>query len=374
MSMNRKQVVVVAGAVAVAVAVFSAAIAASGILPSATLDRLENSVDPNRALVEGIQPNRMAKLVELSREFAKAVAGNDTPEYVAAFAVALNTAVAADEGTLVVGQFGRRTFNPSGELTIVNWLGDDRFVANARLTITDQGRIVGGRPAGPKEFPDCVAVGGPNSWCCTGTLVAPNVVITAGHCVGPCSARVFVGQDVDKPNSGKTVEVMKVVRHPEYGKNQHNDLAVLILKEDIAGVEPRAIAPSDEIDNAYSVRVVGFGTTDFYGRRGYGIKRLVDVPVASSKCEYVPGSDEKYGCDKGLELVAGSPFLNRDSCSGDSGGPCYVVIGGKWFLAGATSRAAGNSTRPCGDGGIYVRVDKYWAWVKSVPGGHWGNN
>jgi hypothetical protein len=39
-----------------------------------------------------------------------------------------------------------------------------------------------------------------------------------------------------------------------------------------------------------------------------------------------------------------------------------------WAVAGATSRATNLATRPCGDGGIYVRLDKYWDFVKGVPG------
>jgi secreted trypsin-like serine protease len=110
---------------------------------------------------------------------------------------------------------------------------------------------------------------------------------------------------------------------------------------------------------------------------GYGEKRAVDVPIASIDSTGA-GVADRYGSDPGLELVAGSPFLDRDTCKGDSGGPVYIDIDGQWFLAGATSRgvsptpgAVSDPQRLCGDGGIYVRIDKYLDWVKSVPGGHW---
>jgi endonuclease G len=61
-------------------------------------------------------------------------------------------------------------------------------------------------------------------------------------------------------------------------------------------------------------------------------------------------------------------MLNRDSCSGDSGGPLYVQWNGAWLLAGATSRATKASVRTCGDGGVYVRVDRYRDWIEKTAG------
>ncbi len=99
---------------------------------------------------------------------------------------------------------------------------------------------------------------------------------------------------------------------------------------------------------------------------------MVDVPIASPDCRgTVEGHDDSlsYGCDRGLEIVAGRPLLERDSCKGDSGGPFYVLDGmGQWQIAGATSRATDSAMHTCGDGGIYVRVDRYRAWIASIPG------
>jgi secreted trypsin-like serine protease len=69
--------------------------------------------------------------------------------------------------------------------------------------------------------------------------------------------------------------------------------------------------------------------------------------------------------------VAGKPLLERDSCRGDSGGPAYVETNNGWFVAGATSRATKNSSRTCGDGGIYARLHVFEDWIKSAPGGHY---
>jgi secreted trypsin-like serine protease len=197
----------------------------------------------------------------------------------------------------------------------------------------------------------------------------PDTVVTAGHCAS-FATRVFFGGDVTK--SGRIVRVRERVRHPDYRKNgKQNDLLVLLLDERVENVTARKIATTKTIDAATDGRVVGFGNTDPMGSTGYGVKRQVDVPIASAACRGTldgEADSAAYGCDKGLELVAGKPLLMKDSCTGDSGGPFYIGSpNGDWLLAGATSRATNSAPNDCGDGGIYVRVDKYRKWIDGIP-------
>lgn len=250
-------------------------------------------------------------------------------------------------------------------------IGDDpRFVRNLdELNRRAHGgtRIIGGKKVRRGEFLDCVAVGPDTGWECTGTLIGPNVVLTAGHCAG-LATRVFFGNDVD--DTGTVTAVSRSVLHPDYGGAEHNDLMVLILR-DRASVEPRRLASRAQIDAATDGRAVGFGNVDATGRYGYGVKRLVDLPIASADCRGAVGGrhdTEVYGCDGGLEIVAGRRELRRDTCKGDSGGPFYILDDGEWLLAGATSRATETASSVCGDGGIYVRVDHYREWIEGVIG------
>lgn len=250
---------------------------------------------------------------------------------------------------------------------------DPRFQKNARelaRRTTGGLRVMGGTTTLTTEFKDCVAVGNDSSWGCTGTLIAPNLVITAGHCA-QVATRVFFGNKVK--GAGQVVRVQKVVVHPDYHrKGRHNDLMLLILTKSVTGVAPRRIATAALINKAPDGRAVGFGNTDAVGSYGYGIKRQADIPIASPSCSgEVGGEDDNmvYGCDVGLEIVAGKALLARDSCTGDSGGPFYVANKkGEWLLAGATSRATDSATHTCGDGGVYVRVDKYRKWIESASG------
>jgi secreted trypsin-like serine protease len=248
---------------------------------------------------------------------------------------------------------------------------DPRYLAGVRALARrtqNSARIVGGDKVIGREFDDCVAVGGDGDWGCTGTLIAPDVVLTAGHCV-ELHTRVFIGNDV--ADQGREIGIREHVRHRSFTKGLRNDLMLLFLDQPVSGVTPRQIAGAALVDKAVDARIVGFGTTDVEATIGYGVKRKADVPVVSRDCRgRVGGKSDAvtYGCYTGLELVAGKPLLNIDSCRGDSGGPLYMEDAqGRWLLAGVTSRGTDpgteNSGRLCGDGGMYVRVHEYRAWI-----------
>jgi secreted trypsin-like serine protease len=246
---------------------------------------------------------------------------------------------------------------------------DPRYLQNARALAQRAAkrlRVIGGSRVTGTNFADCVAVGNDDEYGCTGTLIAKNVVVTAGHCSN-VATRVFFGNDVN--GKGKTMAVKERIRHPGYHSSKNHDLMVLKL-EKAATVRPRLLADSMRIDGATDGRGVGFGNIDANGSFGYGTKRQVDVPIASVACSGKVGRQKDsmaYGCDLGVEFVAGKPLLGKDTCSGDSGGPFYVSDGGNgWLLAGATSRSTKSAMATCGDGGIYVRLDKYREWIQDV--------
>ena len=75
----------------------------------------------------------------------------------------------------------RRTLAPPTGPPADSLYADPVFLENAKRLIIDRDRIVGG--IATADYRDCVAIGSADEWCCTGTLVAPNVVVTAGHCI-----------------------------------------------------------------------------------------------------------------------------------------------------------------------------------------------
>lgn len=231
-------------------------------------------------------------------------------------------------------------------------------------------RIIGGGEAGPEDFPDCVAVIGQQATKCTGTLIAPKLVLTAAHCSqmgGP--RRIFVGEKVGSAN-GRYYDV-KTPYHfpPPNADGTTPDFMVLELTEPVQGVAPMPVLkkapatfPSENDPEGFRLlRVAGFGHNNAAGNEGIGIKRFADVPVAG-------GSASQLGYKPPGEFVAGLEGLEIDTCKGDSGGPAYVYVIEEdlWYLFGVTSRSTSHATQTCGDGGIYVRMDSYRPWLEQV--------
>lgn len=241
----------------------------------------------------------------------------------------------------------------------------------------DPDSIVGGKRVRRGDFPDCCAVGDDTEWYCSGTLIAPNVVVTAGHC--DFATRVYLkGNDVSRTDGAEIINIKRVTgengferlldfRHP----NPKVDLRVLVLERD-STVTPRRIARESDLAGVSEAMLIGFGMVDLAGKVGYGVKRRVRVPLMTLDCSE-PGLAAKVGCREGYEIVAGHRGLLRDSCKGDSGGPLYIRAGDGagspgYLLLGATARGVWGRDHQCGDGGVYVRVDKFLDWIREVTG------
>jgi secreted trypsin-like serine protease len=314
--------------------------------------------------------------LEAAQQLARAAVGEeDEAAYLQLVMAAYNAAhwvstAKPEERGAIAAQLQARTSGtaaPAGADDVPSIQNDPTYTANQLKVVRLHTRIVGASPIPPTQFSDCVAVGSGGRFCCSGTLIAPRVVVTAGHCHGtvpadPCSQRVFVGMDIKEP--GRVIDVEEAIMHPDYvprdDSRPFDDLTVLLLAEEVEDVTPRKLASLEALADAPTTRLVGFGNTDFDGTTGYGTKRMVDVGIASD--------DPAYGARPETEFVAGMPGLNRDSCTGDSGGPAYIEVDGEWQLAGATSRATGKSRRNCGDGGVYTRVAAYRDWIESEAG------
>ncbi len=218
-------------------------------------------------------------------------------------------------------------------------------------------------PAG--KWPDAVAVLSAQG-SCTGTLIAPDVVLTAGHCANPAPTTVIANTTNYNGTGGIRATVKSVIAYPNW-ENTY-DVAVIVLNTPITGVTPRPIGAActfQSFNDNMMVHLVGFGLTDTAGQGDNTILREANAPIIDADC-----STSGKGCSAGAlpagEFIAGGS--GTDSCFGDSGGPVYLDTPRGTMVVGAVSRGLDNSATPCGGGGIYVRTDKMLQWIETTVG------
>jgi secreted trypsin-like serine protease len=181
---------------------------------------------------------------------------------------------------------------------------------------------------------------------CTGTVVAPRKVLTAGHCIqgqSPWDMSFAFGAS-DGQIEG-WIQVVDAVAHPDYDdQSLSNDIAVLTLAED-APVAPVEMNPSmDASWIGETVTLVGYGVTDGPSQVGIGTKREVDVVI-----------DDVQPTTLGYTTTNG-----QTACNGDSGGPAYAMPNGALVMAGITSYG----DEACKEYGVYTRVDTFLPWIE----------
>ncbi|WP_375786909.1 trypsin-like serine protease [Bradyrhizobium sp. Pha-3] len=213
----------------------------------------------------------------------------------------------------------------------------------------------------PDVYPDVVLISG-NEGICTGTLIDTQHVVTAAHCfcegvsrevaVGTSLLDVTARSDVDPDKSRSHIDCDKMKPDNVAQNVGQGDIALLTLKTPLQSVAVRRIATEPVVRAAASVRAVGFGKTE---GDSAGTKFVVDIVIGSYDCRGAAVSGAgKYGCTPDTEMIAAG--LNRDTCSGDSGGPVYILGQDiNLYLAAVTSRSV-DPSGACGKGGIYAKL------------------
>jgi len=216
--------------------------------------------------------------------------------------------------------------------------------------------VVGGTQAKLGEWPDVALVAADDA-ACTGTLIAPDVVLTAGHCIEVNPKAVLLGSvDYAKPG-GELIAVKSATAYPDW---QHTyDVGVLVL-DHAASAKPRAIASGCRMTPGMYLEVVGFGLTTEAGTGDNTKLNEAQLRVIDPMCTETAACASAVA--PGGEFTAGDDGV--DSCFGDSGGPLFA---GKALL-GVVSRGAGTDSEPCGGEGVYVRADKVVSWIEKTTG------
>jgi secreted trypsin-like serine protease len=231
--------------------------------------------------------------------------------------------------------------------------------------------VIGGRNAAAGKWPDVAAILFPTSTGdqvrCSGTLVAPTVVVTAAHCYNfrdpPLPNNVLIGtSSLARPGDGETIPIKAGFAFPDPETSE--DIAVLVLAR-ASRFAPRKIATGwarADIVNGAQVSLVGFGAINKLGDEFVNELQEATSTITDFDCS------QSLGCHPDAqpagELAAGG--MGIDTCPGDSGGPLYLNTSYGALLAGITSRSYDDAMFPCSDGGIYGRPDKIIDWLETT--------
>ncbi|XP_071226207.1 plasminogen-like [Salvelinus alpinus] len=227
------------------------------------------------------------------------------------------------------------------------------------------GRIVGGCVSKPHSWPWQVSLRtNTGIHFCGGTLIAPQWVLTAVHCLErskrPSAYMVVLGTHTEGANelSKQERKLEKLILGP-------GETDIALLKLESPAIINDKVLPACLPEKDYVVPpgtecyVTGWGETQ--GTGGEGLLKETGFPVIENKvCNRPAYLNNRI---KDHEMCAGNIEGGADSCQGDSGGPLVCHAQNTFVLQGVTSWGLGcaNAMKP----GVYVRVSKFTDWINS---------
>jgi hypothetical protein len=241
--------------------------------------------------------------------------------------------------------------------------------AAALLSVSPAFAIVGGAPPSPDGIGRAVVtIVGSGGTFCSGALIAPKLVLTAGHCVQAGTDYRIVEYDKDHKPQLKTVR--RAVAHPGFSMQAilaHRataDVALLELEAPTKDGVPAALAvPQLPLNSGNAFSIAGIGVTIRGDGRSGGVVRTAPL-VATGK----PGTLQVRLVDPATQ--GAKPGFG--ACTGDSGGPLFEQQAAGQVIVGVISWSTGaNGSAGCGGMTGTTPLTLYRDWIAQTAR-QWG--
>lgn len=236
-----------------------------------------------------------------------------------------------------------------------------------QLGLFDDNRIIGGVKSEEGLYPYSVSLQDDYGHFCGGSLIAPDVVLSAAHCAGG-EMKAIIGRRNLETNDGVELVVDTEMTHPEYDSDTTDNDFMLLFLGNSTDTELVRVGP-DEVPVGTPVTTLGWGDTDIDYDINEPANELMHVEVSiisNEECGASNGTiedrEDNYHGQITDNMICAEHLEEKDACQGDSGGPLVIRSESGDIQVGVVSWGIGcaHDAFP----GVYSRVSAQYAWIR----------